>query len=138
MTDQETLYAVNPDGSFVGTFVGLPIPAGTFEVPSAPADGRDLWDFNAGTWIPFVEPVVYPNLTARQLRLMLLNIGITETMVNDEIAAIADEVERSTAQIEWKFASTYERHHPLIDQMASAFQLLPTQVDDLWLAAADL
>ncbi|WP_425086986.1 hypothetical protein [Stappia sp.] len=83
-------------------------------------------------------PVVYPSLTPRQLRLMLLNIGITEAQVDAEIDAIADPVERDASRIEWKYASTYERDHPLIDQMATAFSLPPEQVDTLWLAAADL
>jgi hypothetical protein len=69
---------------------------------------------------------------------MLLNIGITPAMVDAEIAAIADETERTAAQIEWEYASSYERSRPLIDQMAAAFALPPEQVDTLWIAAADL
>ena len=77
-------------------------------------------------------------LTARQLRLALLSAGITPAMVDVEIAAITDETDRAAAEIEWEYASSYERTHPLIDQMAAAFELPPEQVDTLWLAAADL
>lgn len=113
-------------------------PDGGIEVPNAPAHGLDIWDFETDTWIPYTPPVLYPNLTARQLRLMLLNVGITAAMVDAEIAAIADEAERAAAQIEWQHASGYRRDHPLIAEMAAAFALPAEQVDALWLAAADL
>jgi hypothetical protein len=111
-------------------------PPGGIEVPHPPADGRAVWDFNTEAW---QEPApVLPPITARQCRLMLLNIGITPAMVETEIAAIADETERACALVEWEYASAYDRHHTLIDQMAAAFELPAAQVDALWLAAADL
>ncbi|WP_417766716.1 hypothetical protein [Stappia sp.] len=111
-------------------------PPGGIEVPHPPADGRAVWDFSTEAW---QEPApVLPPITARQCRLMLLQIGITPAMVEAEIAAIADETDRACAQIEWEYASTYDRHHALIDQMAAVFELPTLQVDTLWLAAADL
>lgn len=111
-------------------------PAGGIEVPHPPAHGRAVWDFDAETW---QEPApVLPTITARQCRLMLLNVGITPAMVEAEIAAIEDAGDRERARVEWEYASTYERDHPLIDQMAEAFELPAPQVDALWIAAADL
>lgn len=139
MTDQTIRFAVNPDGTGPMVLVGAEVPAGMVEVDSAPPDGgASGYDFGANAWVPSVTQEVYPNLTARQLRLMLLNVGITPAMVAAEIAAIADETDRAAAEIEWEYASSYERTHPLIDQMAAAFSLPPEQVDTLWIAAADL
>jgi hypothetical protein len=139
MMEQTTRFAVNPDGTGPQVLVGAEIPEGMVEVFSAPPDaGASGYDFTANAWLPSAVPNVYPGLTARQLRLMLLSIGITPAMVDAEIAAIADPPDRTAAQIEWEYASSYERTHPLIDQMAAAFSLPPEQVDALWIAAADL
>jgi hypothetical protein len=132
-----TQYYRDATGHYLGGFsVEIDPPFGGIEVPHPPADARAVWDAETETW---QEPAPsLPDLTARQLRLMLLNIGITPAMVDAEIAAIADETERTAAQIEWEYASSYERSRPLIDQMAAAFALPPEQVDTLWIAAADL
>ncbi|ADZ72397.1 hypothetical protein [Polymorphum gilvum] len=111
-------------------------PPGGIEVPHPPADARAVWDFDAQEW---QEPApALPVITARQCRLMLLAVGITPAMVEAELGAIQDETDRARALIEWEYASAYERTHPLIDQMAAAFDLPAVQVDALWLAAADL
>lgn len=132
-----TKYFRDAEGRYLGgVSVELDPPSGGIEVPEPPADARAIWDVVADAWI---EPgPILPNLSARQLRLMLLSIGISSAMVGAEIAAIADETERAAAEIEWEYASTYERTHPLIDQMAEAFELPAPQVDALWIAAADL
>lgn len=136
--EQTIKYAVQPDGTGCEVFVGLPIPEHMVEVPSAPEHGWDIWNFSTGSWTPYVPPVAYPPLTRRQLKLMLYNVGITEADVDAEISAIADPSTRDLAMIQWKDASQFKRDHHLIAQMAGAFSLSDTQVDSLWLAAADL
>ena len=91
---------------------------GRFElVPEAPAPPAE---------VPFQD------LTRRQLLLALLSIEITEEMVDAQIDLIADPDERAYSRIEWKAASTFRRHHPLVDMMALSFSLPVEQVDDLW------
>ncbi len=89
---------------------------------------------------PPVEPVVpiLPTLTRRQLRLGLLSIGLTNDDIEAHIATIEDPIERAAAVIEWQDASTYERDHPVLVEVATALGLPPEQVDALWLWASGL
>jgi hypothetical protein len=136
---QTIRYAVRPDGTKPQVFIGGDVPEWMVEVSTPPPEtGATGYDFEMQTWVAYTPTPAFPTLTPRQLRLMLLNIGITEAQVDAEIDAITDPIEQDASRIEWKYASAYERDHPLIDQMATAFSLPPAQVDTLWLAAADL
>lgn len=87
---------------------------------------------------PILTPLSPPTLTRRQLRLGLLANGITTAQVEAVIAAIPDEIDRETAQIEWADASTYSREHPLVNQIGAAMGLTPEQIDVMWFDAAAL
>jgi len=84
------------------------------------------------------RPPSLPNLSRRQMLLALLSIGITEVMVEAQLAAIEDPVEQTAAMIEWRNAGTYQRGHQLVSDLAVAFNLPATQVDALWMWAAQL
>lgn len=75
---------------------------------------------------------VFPDLTPRQVRRGLLSIGITEGAVE---AALEDDPE---ALIEWRYATSIERQHPLVYSLGNYFELPDEQIDTLWLWAADL
>lgn len=76
---------------------------------------------------------VFPDLTARQLRLALITIGIHEADVDMLL------VNDPEAMIEWKFASAYRRHHPLVDLLGSGVKnLLPNEIDALWIWASEI
>ena len=77
-------------------------------------------------------PAPVPSLTPRQIRLALLGAGITEAMVDAALAG------NDAGLIEWKFATQYNRDHPLISALAGSFGLTTEQVDALWLQAAQL
>lgn len=93
-------------------------------------------------WPPAPTPdelrAAMPTITARQFRLGLINAGITLQEVDDQIALIADPAEKAVAEIEWTYASTFERLHPLVVTVSLALNLTPEQVDSLWTWAADL
>lgn len=74
-----------------------------------------------------MEPV-----TKRQLRLGLLNIGITETDVDAMISRVSDKLERQIADIEWRTAERYERMHPFIVKLGADLAYTPEQIDCLW------
>lgn len=91
-----------------------------------------------GPIAPYEPPAVtYPDLTARQLRLGLLGAGVTPAMV-DQIILQLPSPQKEAAQIEWEYANVYHRDHPLVSQIAPAFNLTTEQVNQLWLAAAEL
>ena len=95
------------------------------------------WAFDGGTWTPPEQPSVDPcpaalaPLTARQLRLGLLNIGIKPADVTAAISALPED-QRDVAEIEWDYASEYRRDHPLIAALGASFGLTAEQIDDAW------
>ncbi len=116
-------------------------PEGTIEVPLKPGTGF-TWDGSEWVAPPPLTPEAIrsamPPLTARQLRLGLISNGITLAMVRANIDAIADPLERETAQVEWDYATQFVRTHPLIVQIAADLSLTPEQVDTMWQAASSL
>ena len=91
-----------------------------------------------GLVAPYEPPeVAYPDLTARQLRLGLLGAGVTPAMV-DQVIGQLPSPQKEAAQIEWEYANVYPRDHPLVSQIAPAFNLTTEQVNQMWLAAVEL
>lgn len=129
-----TRYYVDNTGAYLGGFDGVDPPDGAVEVPTPPDDARCIWD--GAAWSS-VTPLC-PSLTRRQLLLGLLAIGITGADVEAQLGLIEDPQERAAALIEWQAAGLYNRDHPLVAELALAFDLPETQVDDLWRWAAGL
>lgn len=84
------------------------------------------------------EPEMLPHLSARQLRLGLVAASILPSQVDAAIAAIPDDAARAVAEIEWEYASQFERDHPLIEQVGTALGLTTEQIDAMWQAALAL
>ena len=82
-------------------------------------------------------PVVPATVTRRQARQALLLAGLLN-QVPAAIAAIPDPVLRDMAQIEWDDSQTFERHRPLLIQLASALGLNSAALDNLFIQAAQL
>lgn len=82
--------------------------------------------------LPVVTIVTHQHLSARQLRLGLVAAGILPSQVDAAISAIPDATARAIAEIEWEYASQFERNHPLIEQVGGALGLTPEQVDTMW------
>jgi len=81
---------------------------------------------------PEPEPAGPPSLSPRQIRLALLQAGITEEMVDEKLA------DNPAGMIEWKHATVFERNHPLIEALAGGFDLSVEELDQMWQAAAKL
>lgn len=84
------------------------------------------------------EPEMLPHLSARQIRLGLIGLGIDLTLVTAAIADIEDTAARQAAEVEWQYASQFERDHPLIALVSDALGLTAEQVDGAWEAASRL
>ncbi|MDX3929089.1 MAG: hypothetical protein QHC90_25225 [Shinella sp.] len=93
---------------------------------------------------PYVPPTLeqirasMPSLTARQLRLGLLANGYAPSQVADAIATMPDGEDREKAQIEWEYATTFDRTHPFIASVAVIIGLTDEQIDDMWVQALPL
>lgn len=98
-------------------------------------------DFPIGPYVPpTVEEVRkgMQSLTARQFRLGLVNANISPSTVTATIAAMEAGPDREKAQIEWEFATTFNRMHPLISTVGAALDLTEAQIDAMWTAAVSL
>ena len=71
-----------------------------------------------------------PSLTARQLRLGLLDY-------QDQVEQIITDSNDRALQIEWEYATTFERLHPAIVSIGAALDLTPEQIDAMWIDAAN-
>lgn len=75
-------------------------------------------------------------VTMRQARLALLAAG----RLGDIEAAIAalSEPDKSQVSIEWEYASIVERNSPWVSTMAAALGMSDTDLDQLFISAAEL
>ena len=131
------------DGTLVGQMNGLPYHI----IQSDP-----LWlvaqaiAANMGDELPFEPapsappaPPLVPAITARQLRLALLGLGLTGAQVEAQIAAMpGTPAQREAAMIEWEYATTYQRDHPLVVALGAALGLTEAQIDAAWMEAATI
>lgn len=105
--------------------------------------GREVYALAlAGEVAPYVPPTAedlrasLPPLTARQLRLGLVNAGISLASVQAVIDAMPEGLDKDKAAIEWDYATTFDRLHPLIVSIGSALGLSPETIDTMWSSAA--
>lgn len=123
---------VAPTGVYLGSFDGdVPAPDGALVVDSAPADARQVWDFDRAVWLP--APAVVPTLvTPRQIRLALLQLGLLPA------AATWIEATDEATRIEWNFAIELRRDHPMWSAAATALGKTEADIDNLFALAATL
>jgi hypothetical protein len=89
------------------------------------------------TWIS--APVVIPEtISARQIRLWLIDNNINLNSVDEAINTIQDEKLRAKTLVEWEFAPYIERNHPLIESLALYLGLTSQQIDQGFIEAAIL
>ncbi|MCA3431524.1 MAG: hypothetical protein INF71_18120 [Roseomonas sp.] len=87
---------------------------------------------------PPAQPFV-PAITARQLRLALLGLGLTGAQVEAKIATMpGTPAQREAAMIEWEYATTYQRDHSLVVMLGAALGLTEAQIDNAWQGAATI
>ena len=74
-----------------------------------------------------------PTLTAAQLRLALLGLGVAAAQVEAAIDAMpGTETEREAARIQWEYATTFSRDHALVANIGVALGLTDEQIDNAW------
>ena len=84
------------------------------------------------------EPSVPTSISARQIRLWLIQHGITLATVEAAIDGIADAVTRESVRIEWEYAPYVERSHPWLVPLATALGLDEAGIDAAFREAASL
>jgi len=108
------------------------------EVHRALRDWLDAGNLIADADPPAPPPM--PALTARQLRLGLLRLGVAEGAVRTAVANIPDPTDRATAEIELGHSNVFEWDHPVIRTMIPVLlpSLSPSAVEAAWRAASEL
>jgi hypothetical protein len=104
------------------------------------AHGRELYaaviaDGNIAAYLPPTPEearAALPDLSRKQFRLGMRDLGITSAMIDATLSAIPDEEQKEIAQIEWEDSDSYSRMHPLIAQIAATFGKADEQIDTAW------
>lgn len=126
------------DGTYVGVVRGLPYhvipedPYGFWEkaVEMAQEMGDDL-EFE-----PVLETVVAPRpITARQLRIALINVGVTGSAVTTKINTIANTTQREIMLVEWEYGTQYNKDNQLIAFIHTSFSSSIGTLDSFWTQA---
>lgn len=133
-------YAYNNNGilqDVVMTHPSIIFPSGYAEqFISVPDDAQNgwIWDGVVATE-PMIEtlPIQVPQqVSMRQARLALLDAGLL-----DDVEAIIAAAGRA-AQIEWEYAATVGRNHPVIAIVQQQQGMTDSQIDSLFTNAAAL
>ena len=100
-------------------------------LPEKPAND---YYWNNGVWTQY-QVSVPESVSARQIRLWLINNGIQLSQVEDAINNIEDPITRETIKVEWEYAPYVERNHPMLVPLAQALGLTENQVDTAFIQA---
>jgi len=80
----------------------------------------------------------FPVLSAVQLRLGIIGAGIPLDQIDAAIAGIPDVTQRVTVATYWRYATQFERSHPLVAGMVSLLGLTDAEADAIWRAAGSI
>lgn len=89
------------------------------------------------TWVD-IPTIIPDSISARQVRLWLLDNGISLTQVDNAIDTIEDPLLKEKTKVEWEYAPYIERNHPLIESLAQYLGLTPEQIDQGFIIASKL
>lgn len=84
-------------------------------------------------------PVGAPQtISARQVRLWLIDNNISLTGVEAAIDSIVDEKLREKTRVEWEFAPYIDRNHSLVNTIGQILGLNADQIDQAFIVASQL
>ena len=142
----DTWYIVcDEDGNSVsiGTVVADPLPDGLFSIALSDSDaellnsGLGIWDVNSRSIIAIPTPIP-TSISARQIRLWLIQHGIQLYQIDNAIQQIQDDMVRQTVKIEWEYAPYIERSHPWLVPLAQSLGLNEEQIDQAFREASTI
>jgi len=99
----------------------------------APSLNVDYGGYTLVEWVmDEPAPSVPAYVTPRQVRLLLLQQGLLET-----VKAMIEQQEEAV-RIEWEYATEFRRDNPLLPGLAASLGLTDEQIDAFFIAAAQL
>jgi hypothetical protein len=85
-----------------------------------------------------LAPIAIPPCTPRQIRLWLLSMGITESMIEAQINQIEDPNDRAATLVEFKYASEFQRDHNFVTEIGLSLGLSEDEIDSGFKIAGSL
>lgn len=105
------------------------------------AQDKDTYEYPVDGWVWFDSPeeayVYFADrsegaVTPRQFRLALLSFGINISVIDSMLS------DNPTGLVEWNFASTIERDHPLVTTLGDAMGKSAAEIDAIFELAKTL
>ncbi len=92
------------------------------------------------SWVEtFVKSNVdFPTLTHRQFWLTAWDVGVTKESLKAKILSTYPEDERGRAALEVELATSFERSHPLMNELCILAGISPEELDSLWFWASSI
>ena len=96
------------------------------------------WEAAGNVIAPYKAPPeqIPAQISARQLRLALLSAGLLD-QVEPAIATLPPP-DRAVAEVEWEYATTFERTHPTVALLAAALGMGAAEIDATFIKASNL
>lgn len=91
--------------------------------------------WNGSEWVIPV-PSIPENVSARQIRLWLIQHGISLAQVDAAINEIPDQLQQDSIRVEWEYAPYVERSHPMLGPLAMALGLTEEQINQAFVEAS--
>jgi hypothetical protein len=103
-------------------------------LPEKPSNDA-VW--NGDQWI-VAQPEIPQTISARQIRLWLIQNGFILSQIDQAINSIADPIVREITKVEWEYAPYIERNHPWLEPLANSLGLNSSQIDQAFLESSQL
>jgi hypothetical protein len=103
----------------------------------APEQPGDNYIWYNGQWIE-IQNNIPENISARQVRIWLLQHGISLQQVETAIDSIQDPILKDITKVEWEYAPYIERNHPMLVPLAQALGLTQEQLDQAFIEAQNI
>lgn len=83
------------------------------------------------------SPLVVPDsISARQIRLWLIQQGISLDSVTNSIMALENQMQRDSLLVEWEYAPYIERSHPMLGPLALSLGLTEEDINRAFIEAS--
>jgi hypothetical protein len=102
--------------------------------PDKPSENA-IW--NNGEWL-IPQPSVPESISARQVRIWLIQHGISLSQVDAAIDSIGDPVTKEITRVDWEYAPYIERSHPMLIPLGQMLGLSESDIDTAFIEASIL
>lgn len=103
-------------------------------LPNQPTNDH-VWINGSWVLIPQEVPQI---VSARQVRIWLIQNGILLSQVDTAIDSIQDPTVRDITRVEWEYAPYIERNHPMLIPLGAALGLTNEQIDQAFIEASNI